>query len=64
VVQSLAEVAPVDGVVIAEAREPQASYEELTPLLPEERIFAPALLRVTRDRGALILAARRAERQS
>jgi hypothetical protein len=64
VVQSLAEAGPVDGVVIAEAREPQATYEELTRSLPEDRIFAPTLLRITRDRGALILAARRAERQS
>lgn len=64
VVQTLAEVAPVDGVVIAEAREPQAVYEVLTRSLSEERIFAPALLRITLDRGALILAARRAERQS
>ena len=64
VVQSLADVTPVDAVIIAEAREPQATYEELARTLADDRILAPALLRITQDRNALMLAARRAERQS
>lgn len=63
IVQSLTEVEAIDAVVIAETRTPQAIYEHLAKSLPKERVLAPALLRITPDRSALIQAAEAAEAQ-
>jgi DNA-binding MarR family transcriptional regulator len=64
VIQSLGEVEPIDVVVIAETREPQAAYEDLLKSMRIDRILAPPLLRITPDRSALILSPERAESQS
>jgi DNA-binding MarR family transcriptional regulator len=47
----------VDAVVIADSTTPQATFEDYAALLPDECILAPALLRITRDRAALLQAA-------
>jgi hypothetical protein len=64
VVHSLPEIEQIDAVIMAETRAPQATYEELIQLFPDDRILAPALLRITPDRNELVIAARRAGRQS
>lgn len=51
----------VDAVVIAASPMPQATYDAYAALLPDDRILAPALLRITRDRDTLLRAARQAE---
>lgn len=43
----------VDAVVIADALTPQETYEALLERLPEDKILAPPLLRITPDRQAL-----------
>lgn len=50
---SLAEIA-VDAVVIADSCQPQATFDAYAARLPDERILAPALLRITRDHHALL----------
>jgi DNA-binding MarR family transcriptional regulator len=57
VIQSLDEVDPVDTVILAETREPQKAYERLIKILPKERVLVPDLLRITRNRDALLTAA-------
>lgn len=57
VVQSLDEVDGVDTVILAETREPQKAYERLIKILPKEKVLVPDLLRVTRNREALLIAA-------
>jgi DNA-binding MarR family transcriptional regulator len=64
VVRDLPDVDAYDGVVITDARQPQNSYEQLHEQLPETRIFAPALLRITPDRVDLLAAERHAEDKS
>jgi hypothetical protein len=61
--QSIADIEPVDVVVIADERSPQAIYEELRRSFPNDRIMAPALLRITPDRDELIIAATRGEKK-
>jgi hypothetical protein len=63
VAPSLAEVGSLDAVIIADEHAPQAVYEELRTSFPNDRIFAPALLRITPDRDELMLAAARKERK-
>lgn len=62
--RNLADLARVDLAIIADARRPQSTYEMLTQSLAESQIAAPPLLRITRDRDALIQAARKAERRA
>jgi DNA-binding MarR family transcriptional regulator len=50
----LSDVAPIDAVVIAETRVPQATYEELRKTLPDDRILAPSLLRISNDHKPLV----------
>jgi DNA-binding MarR family transcriptional regulator len=64
VMKDLTDVDAYDGVVITDARQPQKSYEQLHEQLPETRIFAPALLRITPDRADLLAAERQAEVES
>lgn len=45
---------PVDAVAITDAQTPQETYEELLERLPETKILAPPLLRITPDRRALV----------
>jgi hypothetical protein len=59
VARSLAEVGGLDAVIIADELAPQDTYEELRRDFPNDRIFAPALLRITPDRDELMLAAAR-----
>jgi DNA-binding MarR family transcriptional regulator len=64
VVKTLTGVDAFDGVVITDTREPQRAYEQLSEQLPETRIFAPALLRITPDRTDLLAAERQAGQRS
>jgi DNA-binding MarR family transcriptional regulator len=57
VIQSLDEVDGVDTVILAETREPQQAYERLIKILPKEKVLVPDLLRITRNREALLVAA-------
>jgi hypothetical protein len=57
--RDLADIGPLDAVIIANEHAPQALYEELRRSFPIDRIFAPALLRITPDRDKLMLAAAR-----
>jgi hypothetical protein len=63
-VASLDDAGPIDAVVIAESLAPQQIYEELRERLSDDRILAPAILRITPDRDQLISAARRGEKPS
>ena len=51
VVRSLDEVAKIDAVVVTDITKPQDIYDTLTKTWPDERLFTPALLRITRDGG-------------
>ncbi len=53
VVRSLAEAEAVDTVIITDIRSPQATYDELSQILPDASILTPPLLRVTRKRQDL-----------
>jgi DNA-binding MarR family transcriptional regulator len=55
--RSLADIEPVDLVVIADEQCPQAIYEELRKSLSDDRIMTPPLLHITPDRDELIMAA-------
>jgi DNA-binding MarR family transcriptional regulator len=56
VVPLLKKLGPVDAVIITDLTDPQAAYAALAEHLPEDRILAPAILRVVRngarERGA------------
>src|SRR3546814_3988345 len=64
VVQDRDDAEAHDGVVITDARRPQQAYEQLHRQLPQTRIFAPALLRITPNRADLLAAGRHAEQNS
>ncbi len=49
VVPLLKKLGPVDAVVITDLTNPQAAYATLAEHLPEDRILAPAILRVVRN---------------
>jgi DNA-binding MarR family transcriptional regulator len=59
VVQSLDAVAPVDAVVVTDASSPQETYEALRGTLDVNQIFAPDFLRITVNRGDLLITLRR-----
>jgi hypothetical protein len=61
--RSLADIEPVDLVVIADEQSPQTIYEELRQSFPDDRIMAPPLLHITPDRDKLIIAAARGEKK-
>ena len=52
VVHSLAEVAAFDGVVIADARSPQATYDGLRAAFPDARVLCPPVLQIAPERWA------------
>lgn len=52
VVHSLAEVAAFDGVVIADARSPQATYDGLRVAFPDARLLCPPVLQIAPERWA------------
>jgi DNA-binding MarR family transcriptional regulator len=54
VVRSLDEICPFDAVVITESRTPQKAYEEMHERVSGALVFAPPLLKITRDRADLI----------
>jgi DNA-binding MarR family transcriptional regulator len=57
VIRSLEEIGPFDAVVITDSRKPQQAYEDMCERLPEAQVWAPPLLKITRDRANLIAAA-------
>jgi hypothetical protein len=61
--RSLADIEPVDLVIIADEQSPQAIYEELRRSFPDDRIMAPPLLHITPDRDKLIIAAARGKKK-
>lgn len=44
--RSLAEVGPVDAVVVTDVQQPQTIYDQLAATLPQARIFHPAILHI------------------
>jgi DNA-binding MarR family transcriptional regulator len=63
IVANFNEVDGYDGVVITDASQPQLAYEWLRERLSENRIIAPALLRITLDRANLLAAERQADQK-
>jgi DNA-binding MarR family transcriptional regulator len=53
VVRSFDEVTGIDAVVVTDITRPQAIYDILAKTWPDERLFTPAMLRITRDRDKL-----------
>jgi DNA-binding MarR family transcriptional regulator len=49
VVSLLKKLGPVDAVVVTDLTDPQAAYAALAEHLPDDRILAPAILRVVRN---------------
>jgi DNA-binding MarR family transcriptional regulator len=49
VVRALSDVAGCDAVIVTDSRQPQAVYDELCRTLAADRIFAPELLKITRE---------------
>ncbi len=50
IVRSLAEVGPVDAVIITDIDNPRATFEFLIQTFPESQIFIPPMLRINTDR--------------
>jgi DNA-binding MarR family transcriptional regulator len=48
----LAALGEVDAAIVTDLREPQATFERVGALLPGERVLAPALLHIVRQRPA------------
>jgi hypothetical protein len=61
VVRSLEKLEQFDAVVITDSRTPQQTYEYVREQLPESQVWAPPLLKITRDRTDLIAAAQQAD---
>jgi hypothetical protein len=59
VVPSLDAVAHIDGAVVTDSHSPQETFEQLRKRLPENRVFAPKILRITPNRANLLAAAER-----
>ncbi len=51
VVRSLEEIARIDAVVVTDITQPQHTYNTLSESWPDECLFAPPMLRITRDSG-------------
>ncbi len=49
VVRSLDEITEIDAIVVTDITRPQEIYDALAQTWPEERLFAPPMLRITRD---------------
>ena len=56
VLRSLDEADNCDAVVITDRKEPQRTYDEMRAILPESRVLAPQLLKITPDQAELIAA--------
>jgi len=63
VAPSLEAVGQIDGAIVTDLGSPQETYETLQKELPESRIFAPKILRITPDRADLLAAAERSGRR-
>lgn len=55
VVRSFHEAGDFDAVILTDMRAPQESYERLAENFADNRILAPDLLRVVRDRESLVI---------
>jgi len=53
VVRDLGALGEIDAAIVTDLREPQASFDRTREVLPEERVLAPALLHVVRQRPPL-----------
>jgi DNA-binding MarR family transcriptional regulator len=51
IVADLAQAGPVDAVLITDLRSPERTYATMVRSLGEERVLAPALLRIRRERS-------------
>ena len=51
VIRSLDEIAKIDAVVVTDITQPQHIYDTLSETWPDERLFAPPMLRIARDSG-------------
>ncbi|MSO54345.1 MAG: winged helix-turn-helix transcriptional regulator [Rhodospirillales bacterium] len=54
VVKSLAELGPIDAAVVTSLESPQGAFDAARAVVPMERIFAPALLKISRQRPVLV----------
>lgn len=64
VLRSIGEADRPDAIVITDSKNPQATYDDATSVLDAWRVFAPAILKITRDRAKLIADQRRLERSA
>jgi DNA-binding MarR family transcriptional regulator len=51
VLRSLDEIAKVDAVMVTDITQPQDIFDTLAKTWPDERLFTPPMLRITRDGG-------------
>lgn len=51
VLRSLDEIAMVDAVIVTDITQPQDIFDALAKTWPDERLFTPPMLRITRDGG-------------
>ena len=49
IIRNIAEVGPVDAVIITDIDSPQATFELLAQIFPESQIFVPPMLRINTD---------------
>lgn len=54
VVASLKMLGGVDAVVITDLKAPQAAFDRLIQVFPQDRVLAPALLKISRHRPILV----------
>ena len=54
VVASLKMLGGVDAVVITELKAPQAAFDRLIEVFPQDRVLAPPLLKISRRRPTLV----------
>ena len=64
VIRSLDEAERPDAVIITDSKHAQLTYDEVSAVLGEARVFAPSILKITRDRAELIAEQRRLERSA
>ncbi|MFP6755445.1 MAG: winged helix-turn-helix transcriptional regulator [Alphaproteobacteria bacterium] len=55
IVRSLAEVGPVDAVLITDITNPQETFELLVQTFPEAQLYTPPMLRINPDRRTAFL---------
>lgn len=64
VLQALSDADRPDAVIVTDAKNPQLTYDALRALLPEPRVMAPPVLKITRDREEILAEQQRLEKRA